>query len=56
MSQDPLIQKLVVCCFWAPRCNHAEAGLDPAAVHAAMEAHYQDAHKPDIAAILAAWQ
>jgi hypothetical protein len=50
VSQAALIPRFVVHCFWM-RCRHTETGLDPAAVHDAMEAHYDRDHQADLAAL-----
>lgn len=50
-----LFDLVVVHCFFG-RCGHAEAGLDPHAVHDAMETHYAARHAADIARILRGWR
>jgi hypothetical protein len=45
-----LFSVVVVHCFWG-RCGHVERGLDPVAVHDAMEAHYAAAHRGELAAL-----
>lgn len=47
-----LFPLITVHCF-LPWCPHAERGLDPAAAHDAMEAHYAAAHQQVIDAISA---
>ena len=50
-AENALFRKVTVLCFWAPACRHAEAGTGPAAVQAAMEAHYDREHAGDLAAL-----
>jgi hypothetical protein len=45
---DALFPVTVVRCFFG-WCGHVETALDPAAAHAAMQAHYDEDHDGDLA-------
>lgn len=51
MTDPPLFDVLTVHCFWG-WCVHVETGLDPDVVHAAMEEHYETAHRADLDRLL----
>jgi len=48
---EALFDVLTAHCFWG-WCSHVEIGLDPDAVHAAMEEHYSTVHRHDLDALL----
>lgn len=47
---EALFEQVTAHCFWG-WCNHTVTGLDPDAVHDAMEAHYASIHRADLDAI-----